>query len=197
MGKKFDKNEFEKETTEEFLAFKNDMEETINQKLNKKIDYKEIDDLDKKIFNLLENLGYQKETMKIKPAGFDFIKFVQPNIFYFIEDKIKDDKNYILSIYKFMTKVFESYPQFKSNKINELHIVYLMEFPVVNIFLFLENLTKNFVVNLYMDKEFKSDLIENNPNEYYNVTDTFKNLNIKTLEEAEKKGFIKKQKIEK
>ena len=44
---------------------------------------------------------------------------------------------------------------------------------------------------------FKSDLIENNLNEYYNVTDTFKNLNIKTLEEAEKKGFIKKQKIEK
>jgi len=135
---------------------------------------------DKKFLRMLQDFGYKTTEIELKPADTSIIKYnKEKNVFYLIENNVKDDINYLKTINYVIYQFINKY------NLKELNIVYLFNIPVSNIILYFLMLSQKFKINFYSD----FDLTKENKFVFFD-TMTF-NIDFYSLEEAEKKNYIK------
>jgi len=160
---------------------KNYQEMTLNEKL---------DFIDKKMKELLENMGYTINKFKVKPKDpSEFIFLKKPNIIILKEDKIEDDKNYVKSLHYALSIFHKEFRIFKNDKLIFIH---LMPFPIHHLITFLIHLSYYFPIEIYFPQEqiekFQLKEIETLEDDEYNKG----YLKIGNLEEAAKNKYIEK-----
>jgi len=156
-----------------------------------KISFDTIDAVEEKFKNIIRSLNpnIKFKTMQIKPASPKIFKYVPENDLFVIQDNvIHDDWNYILTFDFVFSEMSKKFPENFKNK--EIQILYLLPFPIYNLFLHFMTLTQEYQVTIFISKDDINE-IKNSEN-YIKITENFPNLFIlKTLEDAEKLNYIK------
>ena len=114
-------------------------------------DNEKLKDLDKNINNFLSDFNLTLKNYKIKSIDpSEFIFFKEPNILFLHQTEVKDKVNYVKSIQYFLNYLNETIELFKEEK---LIFIYMMEFPVHYIMLYLLQLSYEYNIEIYFLQE--------------------------------------------
>ena len=180
-----------------------------------KNDYKNLNDIskikyiDNKMEEILKPFGFKIQKVSQRPREIEkFLFFKQPNIFILKEDKISDKYNYVYSLKFFIYAIYKEFDfqtKIREKEIDKLVFIYLMEFPIHYLIVFLIQLSYKIPIEIYfpqsqIDKyklkelETNTDLFKIELNEELKELndEDFDLFNFNKTEEKDKEEIIKK-----